>query len=83
MRIPLRSAALLLTATFVLASSRLPACQDGADVKGADVKELYTKKLQSGFLAHAPWIVDYDAARKEAKAAGHVLLAYFTRSYAP
>lgn len=40
------------------------------------------KKLQSPFLAKSPWITDYDKAREEAKKAGKMIFAYFTRSYA-
>mgnify|MGYP001568017272 CR=1 FL=1 len=39
-------------------------------------------KLAEGWLKKAPWILDYDKAREEAKASGKPLFAYFTRSYA-
>lgn len=41
------------------------------------------EKLAASFLTKADWTTDYDQARTLAKAKGKVILAYFTRSYAP
>ena len=44
--------------------------------------ELRTEKLATEVFKKAPWVVDYDAARKQAKESGKPLFVYFTRSYA-
>ena len=54
-----------------------------AQDRGADPKQLYAKKLEAEFLTKVPWSTDLGAARKTAKERGQVMLAYFTRSYAP
>ena len=41
------------------------------------------KKLAKGFVAKTDWVQDYDAARRSAADSGKLVLAYFTRSYAP
>lgn len=46
-------------------------------------EERLEKKLQAAFLKNAPWVLDYDEARKLAKEKGRVVFAYFTRSFAP
>jgi hypothetical protein len=46
-------------------------------------EERLEKKLQAPFLKHAPWVLDYDEARKLAREKGRVVFAYFTRSFAP
>ena len=46
-------------------------------------EEKLEKKLQAPFLGKAPWVLDYDEARKLAKEKGRVVFAYFTRSFAP
>lgn len=44
--------------------------------------ELRTKKLAKPVFQKAPWVMDYDKARAQAKAEGKLLFTYFTRSYA-
>ena len=44
--------------------------------------QLRDEKLAKEVFKKAPWGFDYDAARKQAKAEGKLILAYFTRSYA-
>lgn len=44
--------------------------------------KLRDEKLAKEVFKKAPWGFDYDAARKQAKAEGKLILAYFTRSYA-
>ena len=43
----------------------------------------YKKKLTAPFLKKVPWVLDYAAAKKQAKESGKVLFAYFTRSFLP
>jgi hypothetical protein len=40
------------------------------------------KKLAEEWVKNANWITDYTKAREEAKKAGKLIFAYFTRSYA-
>lgn len=47
-----------------------------------DFIKLRDEKLAKEVFQKAPWGFDYDAARKQAKAEGKLILAYFTRSYA-
>ncbi len=49
----------------------------------AALQKKLDEKLSAPFLTKAEWKTDYDEARKLAKAKGRVILAYFTRSYAP
>lgn len=49
----------------------------------AELKELFAKKLALPWVANAPWITDFAAAKAAAKAKGQPVFAYFTRSYAP
>ena len=55
----------------------------GSLVWAQSYEERYEQKLKATFIAKQPWVLDYDAARKKAKDSGKVILAYFTRSYAP
>ena len=43
----------------------------------------FEKKLTAPFIKKAPWVLDYAAAKKQAKDSGKVLFAYFTRSFQP
>ncbi len=43
----------------------------------------FKKKLTAPFIKKAPWVLDYDAARKNATGSGKVLFGYFTRSFQP
>jgi hypothetical protein len=43
---------------------------------------LRAEKLAKEVFRKAPWLADYDEARKTAKATGKIVFAYFTRSYA-
>lgn len=49
---------------------------DGLEAKKAE-------KLKSEFLKKAPWSLDYDKAREEAKKRGTPIFAVFSRSYSP
>ena len=49
----------------------------------AELEKKYQDKLGKEFLKAGPWMLDYDAAREEARKSGKNLFVYFTRSYAP
>lgn len=66
--------AVLMVAGWLLC---LIAAQDGSP------EDLFKIKLRSEFLGKAPWITDYDQARRESVKTGKPIFAYFTRSYAP
>jgi hypothetical protein len=48
----------------------------------AELEKKYQEKLAHEFFKKGPWLLDYDAARAEAKKTGKPLFVYFTRSYA-
>jgi hypothetical protein len=41
------------------------------------------KKLAKDFVKTIEWVQDYDVAKKSAATGEKLILAYFTRSYAP
>jgi len=41
------------------------------------------KKLAKEFIKKVEWVQDYDVAKKRAADGNKLILAYFTRSYAP
>ena len=49
----------------------------------AELKEWRSKKLAQPVFKNAAWRTDFDAAKAEAKKGHKLILAYFTRSYAP
>lgn len=49
----------------------------------AELAARKAKKLAGKWLTKAPWVLDYDAARRQARERGTVIYAYFTRSFAP
>lgn len=56
-----------------------------APAQGPDqetLKQRRTEKLKKPVFQCADWLLDYDAARQQAKEQGKLLLVYFTRSYA-
>ena len=61
---------------FVIASQ--PAWSQDQEALKANLE----KKLASGFLKKAPWILDLDQAKADAKKSGKLIFAYFSRSYA-
>jgi len=61
--------------------SLLPA-QNRPQPDQAKLVELRTAKLAKPVFQKAPWVMDYDKAREQAKKEGKLLFAYFTRSYA-
>lgn len=69
----------LAASALALALAAAPAAQDPQDA----LREKFTKKLESEFLAKADWVTDYDVARAKAKEQGKLILGYFTRSYSP
>ena len=48
-----------------------------------ELAELRDLKLKAGFLKELPWTTSFGAAKKAAKAGRKLILAYFTRSFAP
>ena len=49
-------------------------------------EDLISRKEQmlgEAFLKNADWILSFAEARKQAKAKGKLIFAYFTRSYSP
>jgi hypothetical protein len=54
-----------------------------APAQAGPLEEKLQKKLAKPFVKNAAWELDYDAARKRASESGKLILAYFTRSYAP
>ncbi len=68
-----------IAALSILAASSALTAQDERNPLEVNLE----KKLASAFLTKAPWLTDYDAARKAAKESGKPILGYFTRSYAP
>ena len=48
-----------------------------------DLAKRRDAKLQSEFLQDSNWTTDYDVARGMSAKSGKLILAYFTRSYAP
>ena len=49
----------------------------------AGVRESLEKKLAKEFIRKAGWQQNYGAAKNKALADGKLILAYFTRSFAP
>ncbi|MAE76609.1 MAG: hypothetical protein CMJ85_07065 [Planctomycetes bacterium] len=49
----------------------------------AELAKLRTEKLAKEVFQSAPWVFDYDEARKSAASRNVPLFVYFTRSYAP
>jgi len=48
----------------------------------AELIALKKAKLEGAWLEKAPWLLDFDAAKAEAKKSGKPIFVYFTRSYA-
>ena len=68
-----------LTMLLVLAAA---ARAQGSEEESPELTK-FKKKLTAAFIKKAPWVLDYDAARKNAKETGKVLFGYFTRSFQP
>lgn len=73
----------LLSAACAALSVLVAASSATAQPGTADFEAMFAKKLESEFLKKASWSTDFVAACKKAKESDQVLLAYFTRSYAP
>lgn len=59
-----------------------PAAEAKQGPSQAELVEMRTKKLAKPVFQKAPWVTDYDQARRQAKQEGKLLFTYFTRSYA-
>jgi hypothetical protein len=46
------------------------------------LKKKHDDLVAEAWVKEGGWVVDYDAAREQAKKGGKLLCAYFTRSYA-
>jgi hypothetical protein len=81
--------ALLFTLLPATARAQVPARpqahdnQESAAPTQAELTELRSHKLAKPVFKNAAWRTDFDAAKAEAKKNHKLLLAYFTRSYAP
>ena len=65
---------------LTIATTALPlAAQD----RQPALREKLAAKLEEDWVKDAGWITDYEAALAAAKESGTLVLAYFTRSYAP
>jgi Skp family chaperone for outer membrane proteins len=69
-----------IKATPAATISQAPLAATGDQEK---MRAQYQEKLKKEFFKNGPWLVDYDAARTEAKKSGKNLFIYFSRSYAP
>lgn len=67
---------------LALVGSSFCACQMLAGGR-AELEALRRQKLGKPVFKMTAWHTDFDDARALAKAEGKLLLAYFTRSYAP
>lgn len=47
------------------------------------LKKQRDEKLGEAWVKKYPWVTDYTKAKEEAKKAGKLIFAYFSRSYAP
>ena len=65
----------------VLAAILLMVLGSAASAQG--LEERKQSKLKEEFLKKAPWILDYDQAREEAKKTGKPIFGVFSRSYEP
>lgn len=64
-----------------LLGALLPA-QNRQQPSQEQLTQLRADKLAKPVFQKAPWVMDYDKAREQAKKDGKLLFAYFTRSYA-
>jgi hypothetical protein len=53
-----------------------------AAARAQSLEERLEEKLNKPFAKNAPWVLDFDEAKKQATE-GKVIFAYFSRSYAP
>jgi len=73
----------LLLAMAATGSAQSDGAQSEQDKAQAELKAKLDAKLKEPFVANAPWVLDYAEAMKKAKEEKKLILAYFTRSYAP
>lgn len=68
----------LLAATVagVLLAAPMQAQQD-------DLKAKYEAKISEDWVTHGNWVLDFEEAKRRAKAENKLIFAYFTRSYSP
>ena len=61
-----------------LLAAALSLCRVAASQSQPTPEALLAAKLASPFLARAPWLLDWSAARAQAKATGRLIFGYFT-----
>lgn len=71
----------MLVSAAALLASLLPA-QNRPQPSQEDLKKLRSEKLAKEVFKKAPWVLDFDQAREQAKKENKLLFTYFTRSYA-
>ena len=71
----------MLVSAAALLASLLPA-QNRPQPSQEDLKKLRSEKLAKEVFKKAPWVLDFDQAREQAKKEHKLLFTYFTRSYA-
>ena len=69
-----------LLSGLLLAAAAAPA---RAQESQESLKAKYEAKIGEAWFKDGGWGADYDKAREQAKAGGKLIVAYFTRSYAP
>ncbi len=67
----------------VLAGLLLLACAVSAQSQQEEMQANYDKKLKKDFMSKVSWERDFAAAKAKAAKENKLLLAYFSRSYAP
>jgi hypothetical protein len=72
----------LILPVAALLASLIPAQNAPPQPSQDDLKAKRTEKLAKPVFTKAPWVMDYDKAREQAKKEDKLLLTYFTRSYA-
>jgi len=77
------SKALILVVCSLLSVLSASADAQGKPRSQAELIELREQKLRSEFLRKSPWTTDFNTAKNTAQKRGKLILAYFTRSFAP
>jgi len=54
-----------------------------AAARAQSLEERLEEKLKKPFVTNAAWVLEFDAAKRQARESGKVIFAYFTRSFAP
>ena len=49
----------------------------------SNLEEKYKQKVSKSFVKNAAWVLEFDAAKKQAAERKKFIFAYFTRSFSP